>query len=77
MTASEPDIPLAQLQLGIARVRLKQHARAIAPLTRAVTLDPDQLFGQYELGIALYETGDLQGAARRFADRRRKDAGMG
>jgi arylsulfatase A-like enzyme/Flp pilus assembly protein TadD len=67
VTASEPDIPLAQLQLGIARVRLKQHARAIAPLTRAVTLDPDQLFGQYELGIALYETGDLQGAARRFA----------
>jgi len=67
VTASEPDIPLAQLQLGIARVRLKQHARAIAPLTRAVTLDPDQLFGHYELGIALYETGDLQGAARRFA----------
>ena len=67
VTASEPDIPLAQLQLGIARVRMKQHARAIAPLTKAVSLDPDQLFGQYELGIALYETGDLQGAARRFA----------
>jgi choline-sulfatase len=67
VTASEPDIPLAQLQLGIARVRTKQHARAIAPLTRAVTLDPDQLFGQYELGIALYETGDLQGAARHLA----------
>jgi len=67
VTASEPDIPLAQLQLGIARVRTKQHARAIAPLTRAVSLDPDQLFGQYELGIALYETGDLQGAARHLA----------
>src|SRR5262245_20748936 len=67
VTASEPDIPLAQLQLGIARVRTKQHARAIAPLTRAVSLDPDQLFGQYELGIALYETGDLQGSARHLA----------
>ena len=67
MTASEPDIPLAQLQLGIARVRLKQHARAIPPLTKAVSLDPDQLFGQAELGIALYKTGDLQGAARHFA----------
>jgi len=65
--ASEPDIPLAQLQLGIARVRTKQHARAIAPLTKAVSLDPDQLFGQYELGIALYETGDLQDAARHLA----------
>jgi tetratricopeptide (TPR) repeat protein len=65
--ASEPDIPLAQLQLGIARVRTKQHARAIAPLTKAVSLDPDQLFGQYELGIALYETGNLQDAARHLA----------
>jgi choline-sulfatase len=64
VTASEPDIPLAQLQLGIARLRLKQHARAIGPLTKAVSLEPDQLFGQYELGIALYETGDLQDAAR-------------
>ena len=64
VTASDPDIPLAQLQLGIARVRTKQHARAIPPLTRLVSLDPDQQFGQYELGIALYETGDLQGAAR-------------
>jgi tetratricopeptide (TPR) repeat protein len=67
VTASEPDIPLAQLQLGIAFVRTRQHARAIAPLTKAVSLDPDQLFGQYELGIALYETGDLQGAARHLA----------
>jgi arylsulfatase A-like enzyme/Tfp pilus assembly protein PilF len=67
VTAAEPDIPLAQLQLGIARVRLKQYARAIAPLTKAVALDPDQLFGQYELGVALYETGDLQASARHFA----------
>jgi len=67
VTTSDPDIPLAQLQLGIARVRLKQYARAVGPLTRAVSLDPDQLFGQYELGIALYETGDLQGAAQHLA----------
>jgi choline-sulfatase len=67
VTSSEPDIPIAQLQLGIARVHLKQYARAIAPLTKAVALDPDQLFGQYELGVALYETGDLQAAARHLA----------
>jgi choline-sulfatase len=66
VTASEPDIPLAQLQLGIARVRLKQYSRAIAPLTKAVALEPDQLFGQYELGVALYETGDLRAAAGHF-----------
>jgi tetratricopeptide (TPR) repeat protein len=67
VTASEPEIPLAQLQLGIARLRLKQYARAIAPLTKAVALEPDQLFGQYELGVALYETGDLQASARHLA----------
>jgi arylsulfatase A-like enzyme/Tfp pilus assembly protein PilF len=67
VTASEPEIPLAQLQLGIARLRLKQYARAIAPLTKAVALEPDQPFGQYELGVALYETGDLQASARHLA----------
>jgi arylsulfatase A-like enzyme/Flp pilus assembly protein TadD len=67
VTASEPDIPLAQLQLGIARLRLKQYARAVAPLAKAVSLEPDQLFAQYELGIALYETGDVQNAARHLA----------
>jgi tetratricopeptide (TPR) repeat protein len=67
VTASEPDIPLAQLQLGIARIRLKQYARAIAPLTKVVSLEPDQLFGHYELGVALYETGDFHASARHLA----------
>jgi choline-sulfatase len=64
VTASEPSIPIAQLQLGVARARQKQYARAVAPLRRAVGLQPETMVAHYELGVALYETGDQQGAAR-------------
>ena len=64
VTAIEPNIPIAQLNLGIARARQRQYARAVAPLRRAVEMQPAGMRGHYELGIAFYETGDLQGAAR-------------
>jgi choline-sulfatase len=67
VTASEPNIPLAQLQLGMARARQRQYAQAIAPLNKAIALDPDQMTARYELGVALYETGDLQTAATQLA----------
>jgi choline-sulfatase len=67
VAATDPDIPIAQLNLGVARARQRQHAQAIAPLTRAVALLPGDMRAQYELGAALYETGDLKGAAGRFA----------
>ncbi len=67
VTASEPAIPLAQLNLGVARARQKQYAQAVQPLTRAVALQPDDMRARYELGSALYETGDLKGAAAQFA----------
>lgn len=67
VTASEPDIPIAQLNLGVARARQKQYAAAIAPLTRAAALQPDDMRVHYELGSARYETGDLKGAAAQFA----------
>ena len=66
VTASDPGIPLAQLQLGIARTRQRQYARAIEPLTRAVALEPEQMIGHYELGVSLYETGQLKSAASQF-----------
>ena len=64
VTAAEPNIPIAQLNLGVARARQRQYARAIAPLSRAVELQPAGMRGHYELGIAFYETGDLQAAAK-------------
>ena len=66
MTTAEPEIPLAQLQLGVARVRQRQYALAIAPLAKAAALQPEQMTAHYELGVALYETGDLRAAATHF-----------
>jgi tetratricopeptide (TPR) repeat protein len=66
VAASEPGIPIAQLNLGVARARQRQYARAVPPLARAVALQPADMRGHYELGSALYETGDLAGAAAQF-----------
>lgn len=63
VTATEPDIWIAQLNLGVARARQRQYARALAPLRKAVALEPDVMIARYELGVALYETGDLKAAA--------------
>jgi arylsulfatase A-like enzyme/Tfp pilus assembly protein PilF len=66
VTASEPNIQIAQLNLGVARVRQRQYARAIAPLQKAIELQPDAMIAHYELGVAQYETGDLKRAAAHF-----------
>src|SRR5207247_5161660 len=63
VTASEPGIPIAQLQLGVARARQRQYARAIPALRKAIAARPDTMIAHYELGVALYETGDLKAAA--------------
>jgi tetratricopeptide (TPR) repeat protein len=65
--SSEPTIQIAQFNLGVARARQRQHAAAIAPLRKAIAINPNALNAQYELGSALYETGDLKGAADHFA----------
>jgi arylsulfatase A-like enzyme/Flp pilus assembly protein TadD len=67
VVASEPNIPIAQLNLGVARARQRQYARAVAPLRRAVEMQPAGMRGHYELGIAFYETGDVEAAARELA----------
>lgn len=66
VTASEPNVKLAQLQLGVSRAHQRQYAQALAPLKRAIALDPEDMFAHYELGVALYETGDLKTAAGHF-----------
>ena len=66
VTASEPNVKLAQLELGVSRAHQKQYARALEPLNKAVALDPEDMFAHYELGVALYETGDLRTAAGHF-----------
>ena len=53
VVASDPDIPIAQLNLGVARARQRQYRQAIAPLKKAIALQPEQMFAHYELGVAL------------------------
>jgi tetratricopeptide (TPR) repeat protein len=62
----QPDMPVAELQLGIAQSRLKNYDKALVPLQKAVQLLPDNGMGHYELGLALFETGDWKAAAPQF-----------
>src|SRR5262249_7091214 len=56
-----------QLNLGVARARVKQYPGAIEALQKAVTLDAQSMVAQYELASALYESGDLKTAAAHYA----------
>jgi arylsulfatase A-like enzyme/Flp pilus assembly protein TadD len=62
----QPDMPVANMQYGVAQARLKNYDKALGPLKKAVELIPDNGMGHYELGLALFETGDWQGAAPQF-----------
>jgi arylsulfatase A-like enzyme/Tfp pilus assembly protein PilF len=62
----QPDIPVANMQFGMAEARLKNYDKALAPLQKAVKLAPDNGMGHYELGLALFETGDWKAAAPQF-----------
>ena len=64
--AAQPDMPVANMQYGMAQARLKHFDRAVEPLKKAVALQPDNGMGHYELGLALFETGDWKGAAPEF-----------
>jgi arylsulfatase A-like enzyme/Tfp pilus assembly protein PilF len=64
--ATDPQITAAQLQLGIARARLKKPAQAIPPLRKAIELQPDSMVAQYEMGLVLFETGDWKTSAKHF-----------
>jgi tetratricopeptide (TPR) repeat protein len=64
--AEEPNMPVANMQYGMAQARLKNYAEAIPPLQKASQLLPDNGIGRYELGLALFETGDWKGAAPQF-----------
>lgn len=64
--AGDPNMAIAQMQLGTAFARLHQFKPAIPALEKALALRPDSGMGHYELGLALFETGDWQAAAPQF-----------
>ena len=64
--AGDPNMPIAQMQLGTAFTRLHDYQRAVPALRKALVLQPDSGIGHYQLGLALFETGDWQSAAPQF-----------
>ena len=66
VVASDPQIHVAQFQLGVAQARRRQYPAAVSHLTRAIELQPDAMMAHYELGLALFETGDWKKAAGHF-----------
>jgi arylsulfatase A-like enzyme/Flp pilus assembly protein TadD len=62
----QPEMPVANMQYGMAEARLKNYSQALAPLQKAVQLMPDNGMGHYELGLALFETGNWKDAAPQF-----------
>ena len=62
----QPDMPVANMQFGMAETRLRQYDKALGALQKAVKLLPDNGMGHYELGLALFETGDWKAAAPEF-----------
>lgn len=65
--AQEPQMTVAQMQLGIAFARMKKPDQALPLLRSAVQRQPDSGMAHYELGLALFDTGDLQSAAPEFS----------
>ena len=63
---AEPDIALANLQLGRAWNSLGEYAKAVPWLQKAVGLTPQSVEAHYELGAALGETGDWAGSAQQM-----------
>jgi arylsulfatase A-like enzyme/Tfp pilus assembly protein PilF len=66
VVASDPQIHMAQLQLGIALRHQQKPAEAIAPLRKSIELQPDSPVAHYEMGLALFETGDWKTSAGHF-----------
>jgi choline-sulfatase len=59
----EPNVALANLELGRAFNNLQDYPSALPWLQKAVALMPDSGRAHYELGVALGESGDWAGAA--------------
>ena len=59
----DPNIALANLELGRACNNLEDYSKALPWLQKAAALSPESGRAHYELGVALGETGDWEGAA--------------
>ena len=66
VVATDPQIFIAQLQLGLAYAKQRNNAKAIPALRAATEIQPDTAMAHYELGLVLYRSGDLKTSAAHF-----------
>ena len=59
-------IPVAYVQLRTALSWLKEYEKALPILRKAAEMRPDQMMTRYELGLALFETGDYESSVPEF-----------
>jgi tetratricopeptide (TPR) repeat protein len=62
----EPNMPLANLQLGRAWNSLESYDKALPWLRKAVELNPESIRAHFELGVALGQTDNWAEAARQL-----------
>jgi len=63
---ADPNIALANLQLGRAWNNLEEYSKAVPWLQKAVELTPQSAEAHYQLGAALGETGDWAGSTKQL-----------
>ncbi len=66
VVSTDPQIFIAQLQLGLAYAKQRNNPKAIAALRAATEIQPDTAMAHYELGLVLFRTGDLKMSAAHF-----------
>jgi arylsulfatase A-like enzyme/Tfp pilus assembly protein PilF len=66
VVTTDPQIFIAQLQLGMAYARQRNHPKAIPALRAATEIQPDAAMAHYELGLVLFRSGDLKTSAAHF-----------
>ncbi len=66
VVATDPQIFIAQLQLGLAYGKQRNYAKAIPALRAATEIQPETAMAHYELGLALFRTGDLKTSGAHF-----------
>jgi len=66
VVATDPQIFIAQLQLGLAYAKQRNNAKAIGALRAATEIQPDTAMAHYELGLVLFRAGELKTSAAHF-----------
>lgn len=66
VVSTDPQIFIAQLQLGLAYAKQRNNPKAIVALRAATEIQPDTAMAHYELGLVLFRSGEMKTSAAHF-----------